>query len=136
MAQTIQLVIVSPDAEVLNVPVDMVILPGIDGDLGILPGHSSLVTSLRGGELTIYTDKKPSKRLFLSGGFAEINGERISLLAESVEDIASFNQQQLQNDIASKTEALNHAQGADSIIAREALQIAQLKLSVSQKNLL
>ncbi|MGE4480646.1 ATP synthase F1 subunit epsilon [Acidocella sp.] len=76
--------IVNPERLLLARDVDMVVIPGTEGDLGILPGHSKLVTSLRGGLVDIYENKVITDRFFVTGGFAEITESRCSVLADEI----------------------------------------------------
>jgi F-type H+-transporting ATPase subunit epsilon len=62
----------------------MVVIPGTEGDLGILPGHSKLITGLRGGLVDIYQKNKITDRFFVSGGFAEVTEDRCSVLADDI----------------------------------------------------
>jgi F-type H+-transporting ATPase subunit epsilon len=80
----VALEIISPEKLLLSRPVDMVVIPGTEGDLGILPGHSKLITGLRGGLVDLYENGKITDRYFVSGGFAEVTGERCSVLADSI----------------------------------------------------
>jgi F-type H+-transporting ATPase subunit epsilon len=80
----ITLEIISPEKLLLSRPVDMVVIPGTEGDLGILPGHSKLITGLRGGLVDIYQNNKITDRFFVSGGFAEVTEERCSVLADDI----------------------------------------------------
>jgi F-type H+-transporting ATPase subunit epsilon len=80
----ITLEIISPEKLLLSRAVDMVVIPGTEGDLGILPGHSKLITGLRGGLVDIYQKNKITDRFFVSGGFAEVTGERCSVLADDI----------------------------------------------------
>lgn len=81
---TIALEIISPERLLLARPVDMVVIPGTEGDLGILPGHSRLITSLRGGMIALYENESVVDRYFVSGGFAEVTEERCTVLADSI----------------------------------------------------
>ncbi|WP_234731201.1 ATP synthase F1 subunit epsilon [Acidocella facilis] len=76
--------IISPERLLLAREVDMVVVPGTEGDLGILPGHSKLVTSLRGGLVDIYEAGKITDRFFVTGGFAEVTEGRCSVLADEI----------------------------------------------------
>ncbi len=76
--------IVSPERLLLARDVDMVVVPGTEGDIGILPGHSKLVTSLRGGLVDIYESGKITDRFFVTGGFAEVTESRCSVLADEI----------------------------------------------------
>jgi F-type H+-transporting ATPase subunit epsilon len=80
----ITLEIISPEKLLLSRPVDMVVIPGTEGDLGILPGHSKLITGLRGGLVDIYQKNKITDRFFVSGGFAEVTEDRCSVLADDI----------------------------------------------------
>ncbi len=80
----ITLEIISPEKLLLSRPVDMVVIPGTEGDLGILPGHSKLITGLRGGLVDLYQNNKITDRFFVSGGFAEVTEERCSVLADDI----------------------------------------------------
>jgi F-type H+-transporting ATPase subunit epsilon len=87
----VSLEIISPEKLLLSRPVDMVVIPGTEGDLGILPGHSKLITGLRGGLVDLYENGKITDRYFVSGGFAEVTEERCSVLADSITRQADLN---------------------------------------------
>lgn len=76
--------IVSPERLLLSREVDMVVVPGTEGDIGVLPGHSMLVTSLRGGLVSIYEANQIADQFFVTGGFAEITESRCSVLADEI----------------------------------------------------
>ena len=77
----LQLSVVTRERKVLDQPVDEVVLPGYDGYLGILPGHTPLLAMLRVGEL-VYRTGTQLNRLVLSWGFAEVLPDRVIVLAE------------------------------------------------------
>ncbi len=81
---TIALEIISPEKLLLTRDVDMVVIPGTDGDIGVLPGHSKLITGLRGGLVDIYEKGAISGRYFVSGGFAEVTESRCAVLADAI----------------------------------------------------
>src|ERR1041385_4547669 len=84
MADKIQLEVVTPERRVLGEPVDSVTVPGLNGELGILPGHTPLISQLRTGVLS-YTRGTETRRLLVSGGFVEVNEDRVSVLADMAE---------------------------------------------------
>lgn len=84
MADKIQLEVVTPERRVLAEPVDMVTVPGLGGELGILPGHTPLISQLQTGVLTYVQDGK-SFPLHVSGGFVEVRDDHVSVLAEVAE---------------------------------------------------
>jgi F-type H+-transporting ATPase subunit epsilon len=80
----IALEILSPEKLLLARDVDMVVIPGTEGDLGVLPGHSRLITGLRGGLVDIYVNNAITDRFFVSGGFAEVTETHVAVLADSI----------------------------------------------------
>jgi F-type H+-transporting ATPase subunit epsilon len=80
----IALEIISPEKLLLSGDVDMVVIPGTDGDIGVLPGHSKLITGLRGGLVDIYEKGAISGRYFVSDGFAEVTESRCAVLADAI----------------------------------------------------
>jgi F-type H+-transporting ATPase subunit epsilon len=89
MADKLQLEVITPERLVLREAVDEVTLPGLDGELGILPEHTPLISQLQTGALT-YRKSGEKRSLHVSGGFAEVLPDRVSVLtdvAEAAEDI-------------------------------------------------
>ena len=84
MAEQLKLDVVTPERRVLSEVVDMVTLPGFGGELGILPGHTPLISRLQTGVLS-YTKDRNTTQLHVSGGFVEVNDNRVSVLAEVAE---------------------------------------------------
>ena len=90
MADTIAFELVSPERLLLAKPVEMVVVPGTEGNFGVLPGHAPLISTVRPGVIDIYEGGKVTEQIFVAGGFAEVTGERCTVLAERampVEDI-------------------------------------------------
>ncbi len=83
MAQ-LQLEVVTPERRVLSEAVDMVTVPGLGGELGILPGHTPLISQLQTGVLSYSTDGATAQ-LHVSGGFVEVKDDKVSVLAEVAE---------------------------------------------------
>jgi F-type H+-transporting ATPase subunit epsilon len=84
MPEQIQLEVVTPERRVLSEMVDAVYVPGAGGELGILPGHTPLISQLQTGVLS-YTQGDRTRRLHVSGGFVEVNRDRVSVLADVAE---------------------------------------------------
>ena len=84
MAEKIQLDVVTPERRVLAEPVDMVTVPGLGGEMGILPGHTPLISQLQTGVLT-YVQEGKSSSLHVSGGFVEVRDDHVSVLADVAE---------------------------------------------------
>ena len=86
----IALEIVSPLQLVLSRPVDMVVIPAEEGDMGVLEGHTPMIVMLRGGAISLYAGDEVSERLFVAGGFAEVTQERCTVLATEVMPVADL----------------------------------------------
>ena len=86
----IALEIVSPLQLVLSRPVDMVVIPAEEGDMGVLEGHTPMIVMLRGGAISLYAGDEVSERLFVAGGFAEVTQERCTVLATEVVPVADL----------------------------------------------
>lgn len=82
MADTMQFDLVSPERSLVSVPAREVRLPGTDGDLTAMPGHASTIVTLRPGMVTVIDAQGNATEFAVTGGFVEITGESVSLLAE------------------------------------------------------
>jgi F-type H+-transporting ATPase subunit epsilon len=78
---SLTLEIVTPDARVYSDTIDSVVIPTVEGEIGILPGHIPLLTQVADGELRV-TKGTQTTYLVIGGGFAEIDGDHVSVLAE------------------------------------------------------
>ena len=81
---TLQLEVVTPERRVLSESVETVVAPGLGGELGILPGHTPLISQLQTGVLS-YNEDGTTFQLHVSGGFVEISDDKVSVLAEIAE---------------------------------------------------
>ena len=82
MADTMQFDLVSPERSLVSVAAREVRLPGTDGDLTAMPGHAPTIVTLRPGMVTVIDSGGTATEFAVTGGFAEINGDSVSLLAE------------------------------------------------------
>lgn len=80
----LQLDVITPERRLLSEQVDSVTVPGAGGELGILPGHTPLISELQTGALS-FTRGAETRRLLVSGGFVEVNKDRVSVLADLAE---------------------------------------------------
>jgi F-type H+-transporting ATPase subunit epsilon len=81
MPETIRLEVVTPERVVLETEVDQVEVPGLDGELGILPGHTELVSRLRPAGLLTYHQGEAKGEIAISDGFVEVGPDRVTVLA-------------------------------------------------------
>ena len=92
--------LVSPENLIFNDEVGMIIVPGKDGDIGVLSGHSKLLSSLRPGRIMVYgEDKNLLKSFFVSGGFVEVNPEKCIVLAEDVDEMNSLDKNNIEKEM-------------------------------------
>ena len=83
MAETLQFELVSPERLLVSEPVAMVVVSGSEGDFGVLPRHAPLIATVRPGTISVYeTRAEVSRRIFVAGGFAEVVGDRCTVLVE------------------------------------------------------
>lgn len=104
MSDSLRLEVVTPSRRVLEVRAKEVRVPGALGELGILPGHTPLLTSLGTGELK-WTDGSEPGRLVVQGGFAEVQPDAVTVLASVAETVEQI-------DIEAARSALDEAQTA------------------------
>jgi F-type H+-transporting ATPase subunit epsilon len=77
--------LVTPEKQIASREVHMVVVPGEEGDFGVLVGHAPKMSTIRDGELSIYADATSApEKLAIRGGFAEVNDKGLTILAESV----------------------------------------------------
>ena len=101
--------LVSPERLVVSLPVDMVVVPGGEGDFGVLPGHAPLIASVRPGVIEIYEGREVSDRIFVAGGFAEVTSERCTVLAESAVRVSDIDVGRAEKDLQTAQDALADA---------------------------
>lgn len=85
--------IVSPEKRLLARAVDMVVVPGSEGDLAAMPEHAPMIVLLRGGVVSLHQGTQVTDRFFVAGGFAEITGERCTILADMAVPVSSLSRQ-------------------------------------------
>ena len=86
----VQLEIVSPSRLVLSRAVEMVVMPGYEGDLAAMENHAPMITLLRGGVITLYEGGSATDRFFVGGGFAEITADRCTILADDAVPVSEL----------------------------------------------
>jgi F-type H+-transporting ATPase subunit epsilon len=90
MADKIAFELVSPDRLLISEDVDMIVVPGTEGDFGVLLGHQPMISTVRPGILEVQNSVGGDRRIYVNGGFAEITGDRCAVMTEEavpVEDL-------------------------------------------------
>ena len=83
--------LITPSQTLVSNNFDMVVVPGEDGDFGVLPNHSNLISAIRPGILQTYNNNKIDKEYFLYKGFAEVTSDKLIVLSDTVFDKNQFN---------------------------------------------
>ncbi len=144
MADKLQFELVSPEKLLLSEAVAMVVVPGGEGNFGVLPGHSLLISTVRPGVIDVYADEQSAitERIFVSGGFAEVTPERCTVLADEAMPMASLDRvdvdQQLKSlEAAAATlrDQLGRLQGGERDKAELDLRAAERRLAVAAAKL-
>ena len=126
MAEKIHFDLVSPERMLLSEDVDMVTLPGTEGYFGVLAGHAPVISSLRPGVIEVTGGTTPNLRLFVRGGFAEVDAKKVIVLAEEAIPLADFDITALDRRIADAEEDLAIAK-TDAERARVSEQLDHLR---------
>jgi F-type H+-transporting ATPase subunit epsilon len=82
MADRVQFELVTPERLLLSEMVEMVVVPGTEGNFGVLPGHAPLISSIRPGTIDVYEGQTVTRRIFVVSGIAEVTPERCTVLAD------------------------------------------------------
>jgi len=82
MPDRVQFELVTPERLVLSETVEMVVIPGTEGNFGVLPGHAPLISSIRPGTVDIYEGQAIVRRIFVVSGIAEVTPDLCTVLAE------------------------------------------------------
>jgi F-type H+-transporting ATPase subunit epsilon len=126
MAEKIHFDLVSPERMLLSEDVDMVTLPGAEGYFGVLAGHAPVISSLRPGVIEVTGGATPGLRLFVRGGFAEVDAKKVIVLAEEAIPMTDFDVAALDRRLADMEEDLVTAK-TDAERARVSEQIDHLR---------
>jgi F-type H+-transporting ATPase subunit epsilon len=126
--------IVTPERLAFSDEVDSVVLPGVLGELGVLPHHAPLVSMLGIGELRIR--KGGTEELFaIAGGFLQVRPDKVVVMAETADMAAEINLEQARaaREEAERALETGYREGADLAAARAALQQALLRIRVAER---
>lgn len=130
----VQFTIISPEQVVFKDAIDMVVIPGENGDFGVLPHHAALISNLRPGLITIYQDHKITQQIFTTGGFVQVQPQDCTVLSEEtvmLKDLKGFDLETQLNDLRVDLE-LVHSEDEKKNLERT-LTLTQLKLDLIQR---
>jgi F-type H+-transporting ATPase subunit epsilon len=125
--------VVTAERTVLETEADMVILPGADGQLGILPKHAALITSLSPGEIRL---KKggAEQSLVVAGGFVEVRNDKVTILADAAEKVEEIDVARAEAAMRRAQETIKaHPAAADLATALAAMRRANVRVKVARR---
>jgi F-type H+-transporting ATPase subunit epsilon len=138
MADRVQFELVTPERLLLSEMVEMVVVPGTEGNFGVLPGHAPLISSIRPGMIDVYEGETITRRIFVVSGIAEVTAERCTVLADEALPPEELDRggieaelQTIEGNLPSLREQIGRASGTD----REAL-LVELRRLERQQNVL
>jgi F-type H+-transporting ATPase subunit epsilon len=118
--------VVSPERLVLSEPVDMAVIPGSEGDFGVLVDHSLLISTLRPGVIEVWQGEQVTNRLFVAGGFVEVTGARCTVLADAAIPVGEIN-------VAAAQAEYEQLRGEhDAADSEDAKRLIELRLAVAE----
>jgi len=133
MARTLRLEIVTPEAKAYSEDVEMVVLPGTDGELGVYPQHVPVLTTLQPGELRVLKGGRETS-LAVGEGFAEITGESISVLTDMALESSAIDEAAAEAAVARAQAAMKEDHVAEEVASiRASLQKALAQLHVKRR---
>lgn len=141
MIDKVEFELVSPEKLLVSQAVRMVVVPGAEGFIGVLPGHAPMIVTVTPGVIDVYGDDMGtiSQRIFVAGGFCEVTGARVTILAEEaapVDSIKRLDRAGLEKQVADLTEDLADAKtGVERATIEGKLAVVQAKLHVQSGSL-
>ena len=118
--------LVMPERELLNTEADMVVVPGSEGDFGVLHGHAPLISTVRPGVLEVLQGYKVEQRFMVAGGIAEVTPERCTVLADEAVPFEQVTPEMLADRERVAQEELSDATtDAEKVVAQKNLAVAK-----------
>lgn len=108
--QRVEFELVSPERLLLSEPVEMVVVPGEEGDFGVLPQHAPMIAMVRPGVIKVYEGGAVKESIFVAGGFAEVTPERCTVLAEEAVPVADIDRARIDATLKDAREDLADAE--------------------------
>lgn len=108
MAEKLQFALVSPERELYSGEVDQVVVPGAEGEFGVLPKHAPVMSTIKPGALRILNDGA-ERRIFVNGGFADVTPDGLTVLAEDAVDLSDVDLAGVEQDIRNAKEDVDGA---------------------------
>jgi F-type H+-transporting ATPase subunit epsilon len=118
--------LVMPERELVNTEADMVVVPGSEGDFGVLHGHAPLISTVRPGVLEVLQGNRVEQRFMVAGGIAEVTPERCTVLADEAVPFEQVTPDQLaERERQAQEELSDAATDAEKAAAQKNLAVAK-----------
>ena len=130
--EKVQFELVSPEEILVSEAVDMVVVPGSEGDFGIMPRHALFLSSIRPGVVRVFTGGAETWRIFVAGGFAEATAERCTVLADEAIQVKDIDRAATEARLKDLREDLTDAKDdeARAAVARR-IRVAEAMLAAA-----
>lgn len=134
-AEKLAFELVAPERLLASIDADMVVIPGADGDFGVLPDHAPVMALMRPGVISIYQGDRVDRRLFVAGGFAEVNEKGCIVLAEKAEPLDEIQIEPARQELRDAEEDLADAKDkseAERAPLERAVDIARARVEAAE----
>jgi len=126
VADTFQFELVAPEKLIYSDDTEFVVVPGAEGDFGVLPGHALLLSTVRPGIIEIHENDKLKDRFFVAGGFAEVTPERCTVLSTESINLEEIDEAAARQRLDTAERDLNDASSdAEREKCEKALEVAK-----------
>ncbi|MCB1835306.1 MAG: ATP synthase F1 subunit epsilon [Geminicoccaceae bacterium] len=128
-AEKVSFELVSPERVLASIEADMVVVPGSEGDFGVLPRHSPFMSLIRPGVIDIHEKGEIVRRIFIEGGFAEVNPDGLIVLAEAAVPLEELDRAVVATDLKNAEDELRAATDeAEKARLEKVIGIARVRL--------
>ena len=137
MAERLLFELVSPERLLVSEEVEMVVVPGTEGNFGVLKGHSLLISTLRPGVIDVYQNERNAitDRIFVAGGFAEVTPERCTVLADEAVEVNDLDATAVEANIRALEGARENLRGTSDDEGRRELAQVERDIAVAEAKL-
>ena len=116
MEKTFFFELITPSKNLISDDFEMVVVPGEEGDFGVLPHHSNLISQIRPGVLNTYKNNKIDKTFFLYSGFAEVSNNKLIVLSETAFDVTEFKLNTYKDSVSKYEKLKNQTRNESEIL--------------------
>lgn len=128
--------LVSPERRLASMDADMVTVPALDGEIGVMPEHSPMLVQLRPGTIRVYQGSEVNERYFVAGGFVEINPRGLTVLAdEEAMTVTEIDVEEARSEVDQWTKRFSGAEETEIEHYQHQLEIARARLEAAEGQL-